>query len=726
MFDLEGIAFDHNLDLDEGLEVFHAEMDRLRSEALPPPPFLDPVVWARANIDITFGFRKGKMRMTGFQRPVALAALDPATDQITVLKGVQVGWSTFMKTMLFYGVSYLAVSAIVTQPTDSDAQGYYNDQIEPHFAEDFFVGLRRSPKRGEAADTWNEHRFRNGGRLYMRGAASDDAFRRISAEWQMADEADADGWKSSGTARSQGDKLALYRDRGTAHAHPVMWVGSTPLERETSLVYREWLQSTQERLHVACPHCGTRQYLKWGSDKNKTPYGFRWTTNDKGHVTDCHYVCEGSRACVIGEEHKEDMVEGGEFVAMNATPNRPGHCGFHWPAWHSMAPQAGWRNLATQWLAAQQAKADGNVDLLKRFINNVMAEPWDNLEATSLDTQTVHDMQRPYSAEIPDDVLFLTAGIDTQSNKEGSDLEQIASREITITGWNSRMMPRVIGHWVVHGEPGDRRADDELRVLIRRRFRRADGVMKRVEAAAHDLGGHYGDQVKQFCRSFPSGECVWAIKGKNVLKGRRDALVFPRKPSRGGRGGVPYYSIDTGLAKDAVGRMLRVSGPGGPVFPMSLQPGYFDRLMCEEPRKQKNGGFWWTPKRGHRSSEEWDCLVYSYVAACGLRSKFKRFVDLNLAARKDGIADEPHDPETGELTEDLPYDGDDKSAQAASVATVDQAPRRGSRPRTNAEPQSRPEASTETPDTGGAKRRRVKARGGKIGVSRFGRTGEGW
>lgn len=658
-------AFGH-LDLAEGLDAFHAAMDDLRDTALQEPPFMDPVEWVEDSIEIQTGFRKGPMQMTGFQRPVALAALDPATDQITVLKGVQVGWSTFMKAMLFYGVSYLALSIIVTQPTDGDAEGYYKDQIEPHFAEKFFVGIRRSPKRGEASDTWDEHRFTNGGRLYLRGAASDDAFRRISAQWQMADEADAEGWQSKSDSRAQGDKLALYRDRGTAFANSVLWVGSTPLQRHSSLVYREWLKSSQERLHVTCPHCRTLQYLKWGSDK--TSYGFRWKTDQNGVVTEAWYQCEGDKGCRIDEHDKEEMVEAGEYIA-TAIPNRPGHRGFHWPAWHSMSPGAAWTKLAQQWLEAQ-----GNIDELKRFINNVMAEPWDDLGGESLDADSVQAQQVPYPAEVPDDVVVLLMGVDTQSNKEGLKdgiADQIASREVSVVGFNSKKMLRVIGHWVVEGEPGDPSADARLDEIRRRPYLKRDGTVMRVQAEADDMGGHFGDQVKAYAAARRK-ENVWAVKGRNVTLGARSASVWPKKVSRAARGGSQWYMIDTQLSKDAVGRMLLVRGPGGPMFPMSLPPDYFDGLAAEKLVIDKKGNRYWK-RKGKNTGEQWDCLVYAYAALCGLQASFAKWRDLNVAARNAGIPPlPPHDPETGELL-DAPYTGPDRSVPAAAAEPVTEA-----------------------------------------------------
>ncbi|MBK3745061.1 hypothetical protein G3A39_38360, partial [Paraburkholderia aspalathi] len=475
------VNFDH-LDLSEGASIFDTSLNKQRNTTLQIPPFKDPVQWISKKIEIPSKdtFRMGFMNLFGFQRPVAYDFIDPNVDQITVLKGVQVGWSSFLKAMLFYGVSYLAIKVILTQPTDKNAQGYYNDQIYPHF-DDILGQIRRTPKRGEAHDTWDEHRFNNGGQIYFRGAASDDAFRRISARWMMADEVDAAAWQPGTDEKSQGDKLALYRDRGSAFADSKLFVGSTPTYRDTSIVWREWCLSDQRRFHISCPSCGGQQYLKWGDAK--TLHGFKWKTNEHGHVNDCWYVCEVS-GCRIDEHHKEEIVENGEFIP-TSIPNRPGHRGYHWPRWYSPAPKASWSHIAQEWLDAQ-----GDTGLLKRFINNNLAEPWDDLGGEQIDTDSIKSLRVSYRAELPDDVVVITLGVDTQTNKEGmkdGHSDRIASREASVVGWNKKRMPRLISHHIILGEPGDAESDAELDKLISSQFTKADGTKLRISGSAIDI-----------------------------------------------------------------------------------------------------------------------------------------------------------------------------------------------------------------------------------------------
>lgn len=68
--------------------------------------------------------------------------------------------------------------------------------------------LLRPVRKGEKPDKATFIQLSNGASVRAVGAASDDAFRRYSARFQVADEIDGEGWTPG--ARSQGDKLKLF------------------------------------------------------------------------------------------------------------------------------------------------------------------------------------------------------------------------------------------------------------------------------------------------------------------------------------------------------------------------------------------------------------------------------------------------------------------------------------------------------------------------------------
>lgn len=653
------------LSFSESIAIFDEMLGELRNTVLQIPPFKDPTEWIEENIELPKGktSRPGKLKLTGYQRYAASLFMDPEVSQITILKGAQVGYSVFLAAMISYGLAYLGIPVAVAQPTDDDAKSYFKDRIEPLLREVAALAKnRRNPARGEVQDTWNEHHFINGAVLRLVGAVSDDSFRRYTARWMIGDEYSAKGWaKSKG---SQGEKAELFRTRGTDFIDSLLVLGSTPLSRDDCRTYHDYMKSDRSEPEVACPHCGLAQVLKWG-DK-ETPYGFKFTRDADGYVTDCWYQCEGDDGCRIDEVHKTDMVDAVDYVPRHR-PKRPGHRGVQWPQWLSDAPGAAWRILAQGFVNSKN-----DPEARKVWLNNVAGTVWDDFTTSALDEDSIARIAVNYPAQVPDDVVLLTAGIDTQTNKEGNELETLASREATVVGWTRNGQFRIIGHWIIEGAPGEAAADQKLTDLLNRKFTRRDGTEVGIAAAAIDLGGHFADEVRAYTARFSAKRSVWAIKGRNNTKGTRSATVWPKKASKSTKGGASFYVIDSQLSKDAVFRLIQLKDDASPLVPMSMPPDYLKKLMCEE-RRRVNGGWYWQPKRGGRAEEEWACLAYAYAALKGLQATWRDYRDLNLTGHRLGIPELSFDPETGELG----YDGEDFSVHAverkAAKVQLDQA-----------------------------------------------------
>jgi phage terminase large subunit GpA-like protein len=650
-------------DFAEGLEEFKQLLADYRTTYLgwpEKPPFVD---WVYDNVTLTAqeSSRAGPMRLSVYQRAIGNAVFhDAACRQVTVLKGVQIGYSKLLRVIFAYCVAVLAKRISVVFPTDGDTERFFKDEIATLYGRvQAVANIIRQVKRGEPADTMSEQRYANGAIAYFRAAFNEDSLQSFTSWLQLADEADRDGWQPRG--HSAGDKVSQLRNRGTDFVDSKLIIGSTPGIRDISVVWREWETSDKRKLFITCPKCQTTQELRWGG--KKTRYGFRWDLDDHGHVSRAYYKCDTDRDCFIQEDEKEVIIEAGEYRP-TAVPTQPGNVGIHAPSWISMSPGAAWKTLAQQWLEAQ-----GDPQKLKEFVTFKMAEPWDDI-SQGIDDATASTLFRPYPAEVPDDVVLLTAGGDTQQNKEGKGTElSIPSREFTVVGWTRYGQMRVIGHWKFYGTPGDRSSDDEVRTFLSRKFKRRDGREMSILATAMDSNGGFAEQVRAFCGSFQMAKHVWAIIGNNIpVKDDRTRYVWPLKPSKGIKAKGAFYRIESVLAKSEIFRLLQLKDDYAPMFPASMPPDYLEKLLCEDRKRDpKTGKIYWKEKRGRRAEEEWVCLAYAYAALKGLQMvKLQTWSDLNLAARNLGIPETIHDPATGEIG----YDGDDLSAHAQERRAV--------------------------------------------------------
>lgn len=662
-------------DFVEGLEEFKQLLSDYRATYLgwpEKPPFVD---WVYDNVTLTAqeSSRAGPMRLSVYQRAIGNAVFhDPNCRQVTVLKGVQIGYSKLLRVIFAYCVSVLAKRISVVFPTDGDTERFFKDEIATLYSRVQAVAdIIREIKRGEPADTMSEQRYRNGATAYFRAAFNEDSLQSFTSWLQLIDEVDRSGFQPRG--HSAGDKISQIRNRGTDFTDSKVILGSTPGIRDVSVVWREWQTSDKRKLFITCPKCQTTQELRWGSDK--TRYGFRWDLDDHGHVARAYYKCDTDGDCFIHEDEKEAIIEAGEYRP-TAVPTQPGNVGIHAPSWISMSPGAAWKTLAQQWLEAQ-----GDPQKLKEFVTFKMAEPWDDLGA-GLDESTVSQLIRPYPEEVPDDVVLLTCGGDTQKNKEGKRTAyEINSREFSVVGWTRHGGMRVIGHWVFQGQPGDPSSDDEVRSFLNRHWKRRDGRTMQIMATAMDSNGGFTDEVRLFAASFPASRSVWAIIGKNNEAGTRSDYVWPKKPNSHGKTRTQYFRIDSGLAKDHIYRLLQRTDEDGTMIPPSMRPDYLDKLMCEERVKVK-AGYYWKKKRGRRTEEEWICLAYAYAALKGLQlAKPTVWSNLNLAGATLGIPETIHDPDTGEIGYrglDMSAHAQERRAAAGPLLAEPEKPKRGS------------------------------------------------
>lgn len=644
----------------ESQEMLRAALAGHRNSTLQPQPFFDPVRWIRKNIRLPreASEMSGSLRLSSYQREMAILLTDDTVNELTILKGARIGWSLFISAMVAYFLAYLGKHVVIVQPTDDDAQQYFKEVIEPLFKNvKALRKLVRKPGKGEQQDTWNLIILKNGASLRMLGAASDDSFRRYGMDKGFGDEVSAKGWAPK--KGSQGEKADLFKQRGGASSTSTMALGSTPLGKEDCRTYARFLLSDQRMPRIICPHCEHEQDYKWG--EKDSAGGFKFTRDPiTGYVDECWYQCEScgdDPALKITEKYKDFIDETVKWVPTSFSKS-PGHVGLYIPQWLSFAGKAKWKMIAQDFISAQ-----GNPERMKQWINNAQGWVWDDFTTSSMDASSTIEWARPYPAEVPDDVVVLTAGADTQTNKEGTRDNQIASRELQVVGWTKNGQFRIIGHWVVEGEPGDAGADKRMTALLDREFTKRDGTKMRIMAAAIDLGGHFSDATRAYTASFKKLRNIWAIKGRSNTKGSRGGTVWPRKYSKNEKSGAKFYSIDSHLARDAIFRLMQMKGSSAPALPISLlaeRADFIEKLMCEE-RKKIGGGWYWQPKKGGRAEEEWMCLGYAYAALKGLQANYLEFRDLNLAAKRAGVV-EYYDEETGEI--DPPYSGEDMSAHS--------------------------------------------------------------
>ncbi len=453
---------------------------------LAPPPQMSLSEWAEAEVILPASqtFRPGHFRNWPYMREILDSIADPEIEQVTLQKGVRIGFTT----SLVVGIA----ARVVTDPcpigyllpTDDDARRVAVKDVEPLFQATPAVAELIIEDRIAGRNTMMRKTFKGGAALTFLSARAARNLRSHTFKVLYADEIDAM------QVTPEGDPLLLAEKRTLTYPDRKMVWGSTPIEEGISNVERKYHESDQRVFEVACPHCGEFFELKW-------PH-IKFDSETVERTEEAFAICPAN-GCVIDEgRDKLGMVEGGRWRATR--PEVARHHGYRLNALVSLLTNASWGKLASEFLKAKR----GGPSELQVFINTILAETW-KTSLNRLDGDTLRDRAERFGlAAIPAPVLMLTVGADVQDDRI----------EATILGWPREGSPYVLAHHSIDGNTLDDATWDRFDGWLKRRYQHPHGWGMDIDACAIDSGGHEGrtQKVYDFAGSRYRRR-IFAIKG---------------------------------------------------------------------------------------------------------------------------------------------------------------------------------------------------------------------
>lgn len=586
---------------------FTRDLRQRRADVRPPEP-LSLSEWANkyAVLSKETSAQTGRFRSFAYQDGIMDAITDPSVTQVSVMKSARVGYTKILDHVVGYYLAHDPSPILIVQPRVEDAEDYSKTEIAPMLRDTpVLAEICGDPKAKDSNQTILKKTFANGANLTLVGANSPGGFRRITCRIILFDE--VDGYPAGG-AGVEGDQIALGIKRSETFWNRKIALGSTPTVKGTSRIEKAYEESDQRRYYVPCPHCGEYQVLEWGGPE--TPYGIKWDKDEHGEgiPETAYYVCRHN-GCVIHHNEKSSMVKRGEW---RASKPFKGHAGFHVWAGYSLFPNAAWKYLVAEWLRVK------NDPLMRQtFINLVLGEPYEDRGEKALSEKRLLERCEVWSAEVPDGVAVLTAGIDTQDGRF----------EIEVTGWGRNEESWSIAFDVIEGDLETDEPWKRLDIYLKQIWRRADGRGFTIMAACMDSGGHHTQKVYEFAKE-RLGRRIWAIKGESARGGKRSPVWPTKKPTNRSKSSFKPIIIGVNAAKDTIRGRLHIDPPelpGEPSasymhFPDSRDLNYFSQLLAERSVLKVSGGQRyrvWEQLPG-RANEALDCRVYSYAALCGL------------------------------------------------------------------------------------------------------------
>jgi phage terminase large subunit GpA-like protein len=552
---------------------------------------------------------------------------DPYVHTVVLKTSSQVGKSETLNNVLGYFIHHDPCPIMMVQPTIDRMKEYSKKRIAPMIRDTPALSSVVSKELSRDSDNTTLGKSFIGGHLKMVGANAASALASDPIRVLLADEVD----RYPKDVDGEGDPLSLAVVRQTTFTNRKAGITSTPTTKGQSRVEEEYTRSHQFKYHVPCPQCGEMQTLQWKDSDNQ--YRLVWENTPEGVVLSIHYACVNG--CAIEPHNKLRMLDDGDWLDNEGRSiwdvltekHHNGNIGFEISALYSV--WLGWNELAERFIKATREAKAGKPELLKTFVNTMLGETWD-LANERPDVEGLEKRAEEYETDVPLGVLLLTAGVDTQPNR----------LECSVWGWGVDGECWLIYHEIFWGDTSKQQVWNELEEFLlegfkcERRDANGERLVRTIDAACIDAGGHNAEDVKNFTKRHRGNKWL-AIFGRAT--GAKEAIVT--KPTRV-QGGALLWAVGPNLIKDKIFSQMKVDepGPGYMHFPKQFDDDgketaneeYFKQLTAEKKvRKQKKfdpkdpyGHSQYLYKKIRERNETLDCLVYAFAAKEHLKPNF--------------------------------------------------------------------------------------------------------
>lgn len=558
-----------------------------------PPPDYTPSEWVEHNLIFPDGPYSGQpMKLYEFQKEM-IDVVKERKKKIVMMTSAQIGKTTILNGVLFYKSATDPGNAGVLQSTGKETTQWLSGKIRPMIdASEEMQKIVTDKNDRNAVNNTSQIQLRNGGFWYFMSLNSPSHLRGKTLPLLLLDEVDA-----VETDTEEGNPIMIAEQRATTFGDEArVFICSTPTGRYGA-INTQYETSDKRIYHVPCPSCGHSHELIWENVK------FEWIKQDGKSVPDpdsayiqcpeCeHHFTEGERARAI--KH-------GEWIQTNPESNV---AGFHVSRLYS--PMSSIKSVVEDFKQAFQTFS------LSTFYNTVLGLPFDDLNE-ELESSKLEALKTEIGIRnIPDDTMFITAGVDQQQDR----------LEITLMGHNEKTV-YILDHrsfMTMNAEVVESPAYKELLAYVRAPFKTPSG--RKVPVAWVNVDSSNGRATKTIYRFCSQWTNLKAIKGSSSV----DAPYVPTKITR--TGGYELYMIGVNQGKNLVRELLNRTVKSPNTTPVRVEisddvpDDYCEQLMSEELKRSGNT-VRWVIKQGGVRNEGLDCFNYGYCARLQVLEKIK-------------------------------------------------------------------------------------------------------
>lgn len=567
--------------------------DRLYGlEAYNWKPMMDAATWAEQHRYMPQTHGLFSFAQTPFLRLPTQCLSDIAGTCRVVLKTpAQVGKTTMIENMLGWICEYDRSNTLLILDSLKTGQRMSKNRLRPFLRETCGINGRGDTNQDKSKEVCNIG-LETGANLIIGSASSASDLCSTPAKYLCADELDR--WTD--VLDKEGDPLSLAFQRQMRFRGMAL-LTSTPTV-EDGRINVHYKLGTMETWCAVC-HCGCLMPCHY---------------DDIDFTSDIPTIA--CKSC--GEVYTQSQIEKlehrySEPQNMHPYADRYGRVCRSFEVFSTLCHSFySWETLREEERAARALGEEAERSFRNTRLGEVYIPKNETVVVYSADIQRVSVDTYKLDA-LPREIVFCTAGIDTQDN----------GFAIEIVGWNIDASCAYGIEWMwIDGKPEkDSKIWNRLTDIIeRRRYKREDGKTLGVIYAAQDSGGHYTNAV--YAYSLRHTRHI-AVKGYTNERADVPFLydISSQKAKNVGNGSakVKLHVIGVNAGKDMLLNMMTQTLDGDrclfwPIdFLCGYDNNYFEQLTAEK-RTSTARGVRWELLPGRRN-EALDCRIYAMYAA---------------------------------------------------------------------------------------------------------------
>ena len=564
-----------------------------------------------------------------------LAACDPMSQvrEVNFMKGVQIGWTTLLESILFYYIGHIKTqSALFISAEKELAEKRVEQNIIPMLDYSDMSDLIQSRDDSNSRKTGKNKygiSWKGGGGLSWEGAKNAVKMRMVSMPLLLKDE--IAGWPVLAGNDGSPDKLTDARASAYWEMRKI-FRGSTPGEMPC-MMDAAFKRGDQRVYRILCKSCSFPQQLKqthWGEGRRKIG-GMIWEMeNDRLILESVRYRC-----MKCGHDHFEYDKEyifatgNGAHWHPTAVPHEPGIRSYDLPAWYSPFRFRPWSKGVSDFIESYDEVNDTILDYGKfqEYYNNTLgrafAKPGTRVR---LDSVLGHRLMSYKFGQVPNEhakahsggpILFLTCQVDVHEK----------NLAVSVMGWTKEFCCYVIDYWRFESKDEQDLCTElastpwaRLRDLLETKIYEADDGQRYNICFTQVDAGYNNDTVSTFCADYETG--VIATLGRDRPEKNARIKEFDPFTTQAGQVG---YKIVVDHYKDRIAPVLRREWKEGlgpqrkyhfnapvDVTREQLKELTVERLEEKVDNKGYKTTYWYRPG-GNARNELWDLLVYGHA-----------------------------------------------------------------------------------------------------------------